>query len=250
VLYNEKAKSKKATPLPKDLTREGLVRILEQDKQAFHVGLVGGASVPSAAVRRAQSILRFDRRPSYFSQAFFFSGTKGRILECRLIEADPRHPEKNGIYSDRARRYLDPDSYPNLAIIRFALVEKEFTKQEVAARRKEIRARAQHPNAAQDRFDLLALVSAWQPFLFEPERRPNPLAQETAHPGAAYVRWLLEGADIDTAPGATEHNDAPEHVWAAARRWHEPLEKSDSHARVTIFARITDKECRLKPLEE
>jgi hypothetical protein len=153
------------------------------------------------------------------------------------------------VYASRAGRYLDPDSYPNLAIIRFSLVEKNLTKQELVMRRREVRARADHPNAAQDRFDLLSLVSAWQAFLFEPERQPSPLAQEIAHPGAAYVRWLLEGADIDTAPGATEHNDAPEHVWAAARRWHEPFEKSDARARVTIYARINDRECRLKPLE-
>ena len=71
-------------------------------KDTVHVGLVGGRDMASIAVRQAQSVLRFDRRPSYFSHAFLFTGRGRSICECPLVGADPARPEQNGVRHSNA----------------------------------------------------------------------------------------------------------------------------------------------------
>ncbi len=213
-----------------------LLRAVARAPEALHVGLVGACDPASAAVRRAQSVLRFDRRPSHFSHAFLFTGEEDRILECRLVEADPSRPEFNGVCLSRAARYADPAHHPNLALISFRfLVEPE--------RRQAVLDRARTPDAARDRYDFHALAGAWQAFLFDPEGEPNPLTRDVPHPGAAYLRWALEAAGLESAPGAVHQNDAPEHLWAAALRWSKAYARSDLRVRVEVASSIRDPRC-------
>ena len=85
---------------------------LESPEDTLYIGLVGGTDPASISVRYAQSFLRFDRRPSYFSNIFIFTGRGDAILECRLVGADPTRPETQGIMRDRARRYRDSKAWP------------------------------------------------------------------------------------------------------------------------------------------
>ena len=87
------------------------------------------------------------------------------------------------------------------------------------------------------------MIAGWQEFLFEPDRTPNPLAGELAHPGTVFVRWALEAGGIETAPSALDQYDAPEHVWAAALWWGESYADESVGVEVSVRKHITDEVC-------
>ena len=201
-----------------------------------YVGLVGGSDPASMNVRLAQSFLRFDRRPSYFSHVFLFTGRGDAMLECRLVGADPAKPETQGVVRDRARRYRDEKAWPNKALIGFTFQETEGGRTPAERVRRVLDA-AREPKAVRERYDLWQMIATWQPYLFE---YPNPLVERSPHPGAAYVRWALGMAGIEGAPGALDEFDAPEHFWAAANYWYESYADASVGVKVTLVRDIGD----------
>jgi hypothetical protein len=204
-----------------------------------YVGLVGGSDPASMNVRLAQSFLRFDRRPSYVSHVFLFTGRGDAMLECRLVGADPAKPETQGVVRDRARRYRDEKAWPNKALIGFTFKEAEGGRTPAERVRRVLDA-AREPKAVRERYDLWQMIATWQPYLFEPARYPNPLVERSPHPGAAYVRWALGMAGIEGAPGALDEFDAPEHFWAAANYWYEAYADASVGVKVTLVRDIGD----------
>jgi hypothetical protein len=212
---------------------------LASPADTVYVGLVGGSDPASMSVRWAQSFLRFDRRPSYFSNIFLFTGRGDAILECRVVGADPTRPETQGVVRDRARRYQNPEAWPNKALVGFTFSQIEGGASPQARLRAVLDA-ARNEKAVRERYDLWKMIAAWQPYLFEPHRTPNPLVERSPHPGAAYVRWALGMAGIEGAPGALDEFDAPEHFWAAANYWYETYEDASVGVSLTLVRDIAD----------
>lgn len=213
---------------------------IDDTDHTIWVGLVGAKDPASMAIRWAQSFLRFDRLPSWFSHIFLFTGKGDEILECPVVDADPRQPENSGVRTSSAERYADVDVYPNVAVIGFALEETE-TGTSPAERIARVMEAARNPKAIRARYDLWEMIAGWQPFLFDPARRPNPLVDGYPHPGAAFVRWALAQAGIETSPGAMDEYDAPEHLWAAAKWWKDAYaQPSVGVADIRLLRRITD----------
>lgn len=212
---------------------------LDSPEDTLYVGLVGGSDPASMSVRWAQSFLRFDRRPSYFSTMFIFTGRGDAILECRLVGADPSTPETQGIVRDRARRYQSAEAWPNKALIGFKFSEIEGGIAPRARLRAVIDA-ARNEKAIRERYDLWKMIASWQPYLFEPHQTPNPLVERSPHPGAAYVRWALGMAGVEGAPGALDEFDAPEHFWAAANYWYETYADPSVGVSLSLVRDIAD----------
>lgn len=214
-------------------------KLIPHPENTVYVGLVGGSDPASMAVRRAQSFLRFDRRPSYFSTVFLFTGKDDQILEARLIDADPKRPETGGIVEDTAGRYRSRKAYPNAAVVgvTFQQVKDGTPPQDRVAK---VLDAARDEKAIRARYDLWQMVAQWQPYLFEPERTPNPLSGGAPHPGAAFVRWALGMAGVEGAPGALDEFDAPEHFWAAANYWYEQYAQPSVAVDISLARCITD----------
>ena len=208
--------------------------------ETVHVGLVGGSDLASIAVRQAQSILRFDKRPAYFSHAFIFSGYGRSIWECPVVNADPRQPEKNGVRKASADDYADQKKYPNRALISFRFDSK-------ATRKTEILNRAKSPNKSVERVDLWSLVTDWQPHIFDSQRHGNPLIHGLSHPGAMFVHWALAAGGIDVTLGAVDPLHAPEHIWAAANWWSERYAGEDFGVTITIHEMVNQKDLQYPP---
>jgi hypothetical protein len=211
-----------------------------EHRDTVHVGLVGGSDLGSVSVRQAQSVLRFDRRPSYFSHAFIFTGRGGTVWECPLVGANPAHPDNNGVRKADADDYADPRPYPNRAHISFKFKSRK-------GRRMEVLRRARNPNASVERIDLWSLVTDWQPYVFDPQRYSNPLLEGLSHPAALFVHWALEAGGIDVSLGASEPLYTPEHIWAAANWWSEAYASDDFGVEITIRQKIGQKDCTYPP---
>lgn len=194
------------------------------------IGLLGQRDLPGHMLRTAQSFLRWDQRPSLWSHAFLLTEDTSRrllkkrgkvhplgslptaevALHSRTGEFPP--PERNGVTKGRLGLYADAKVDANAALLAI-----QMSRSEVEA----VAARAEDPNHDRIRYDLWSSLGVWQGYLWAQGERPNPLREGVPIFSASYVEMVYEAAGIDLAPGASEQNSAPEHLWNAALWWHD-----------------------------
>ena len=210
---------------------------LVSGENSVHFFLAGACDPASVAIRRGQSYMRMDRRPSYFSEAGIFTGRDDEVLSIKVVGADPTQPESQGIVRTSSGEYSDTRRYPNLVLVSLT-VESDSDRRVASFRR-----RTRNPEAIRDRFDTWAMLAGWQHYLFEPDRSPNPMHSGVSHPGATFVRWMLDAVGIEGAPGATEEADSPEHLWALAKWWSESMADPAVGVSLDYYRVISDPGC-------
>lgn len=201
------------------------------------IGLVGSTDHFSVLVRRAQSILRWDHRPSLWSHAFVIAEPwDGRaevnelpILEVPLFPRSDRfyHPEDNGlITTSKLGHYADPNVDANIALLvvqrrtapegRAAPKLTQLSDGDVAV----LKDRASNPNFDRLRFAFWDWTGVWQSYLWSEGENRNPLRDGIPLPCSSYIEMIYGALGCDLVPGASERNSAPEHLWNAAMWWH------------------------------
>jgi hypothetical protein len=183
------------------------------------IGLVGSSDLPGVALRRAQSILRWDRRPSLWSHAFLLVGG-GEIREVALHSRAGHFPEPadNAITEATLAHYGDPKRDPNVALLAVKMDAEEAAR--VTSRATE------DPNLERLRYDLFETLGYWQAFLWT-RGTPNPLEAGVPNHSSAMVEYCFEELQVDLTPGANDRNSAPEHLWNGARWWSEAFGEFD-----------------------
>jgi hypothetical protein len=187
--------------LPDDIARPGAVLLL------------GGASMVDFRIRVAQSHLRHDLLPSFWSQAGLLASRETFLsvpLDERLMPL--RVPSTNAIHECPLAAYDDPVRYPNIAVLNFA---EPATVMVVHARRLMLQRNA---------VDLPQLVVAWLAFVWGAGAAGNPLFQNYAVPSAAFVETAFGMGGIELTPGGASAASGPEAVWQAALWWHDYYE--------------------------
>jgi hypothetical protein len=182
------------------------------------IGLVGSCDLPGVAMRRAQSILRWDRRPSLWSHAFLIvEPIRNGDAEIREVAVHSRsgqfpEPAYNAVTKARLSHYASPRVDANVALLSVRMTEEE--RAAVVARAVE------DPNLDRLRFDLFETLGYWQAYLWT-RGTPNPLEQGIPVHSSALVEYCFEAIALDLTPGANDRNSAPEHLWNSARWWSE-----------------------------
>jgi len=221
---------------------EEALKVMQND---FHVGnggvmaigLVGSRDIPGITLRRAQAVLRWDRRPSFWSHAFLITKPRSRIKNTPILEvplharsSDFPNPGENGLNRNaRLNTYNNPDVDVNVALITVAkrveqdgsIVHEDLDAADVKA----VRESSEDPNRDRLRYDLWECLCAWQQYLWSDGSGENPLRQGVPVPSSAYVEMAYEAMGLDLVPGASERNSAPEHIWNAAQWWHQESAK-------------------------
>ena len=199
------------------------------------VGLVGSSDLPGVALRRAQSILRWDRRPSLWSHAFLLVGG-GEIREVALHSRAGHFPEPadNAITQARLDHYGHAKLDPNLALLSVKLDADEATR--VAARATE------SPNLERLRYDLFETLGFWQAYLWT-RGTPNPIENGVPMAASALIEYCYEEIQLDLTPGANDRNSAPEHLWNSARWWREAF--GEFNRPISGRAIIRDPNCKV-----
>jgi hypothetical protein len=173
------------------------------------IGLVGGGDLPGVALRRAQSILRWDRRPSLWSHAFILVEDGIREVTVHSRAGHFPEPADNAITPATLEHYAHD---PNLALLKVRTTAEE-------ARRIAERATAR-PNLERLRYDLFETLGHWQAYLWT-RGTPNPLENGVPMAASALIEYCYEEIQLDLTPGANDRNSAPEHLWNSARWWSE-----------------------------
>jgi hypothetical protein len=171
------------------------------------IGLVGSCDLPGVALRRAQSILRWDRRPSLWSHAFLIVEDGLREVTLHSRAGHFPDPADNAITKARLEDYRDD---PNVALLKIRTTPEE-------AKRIAERATRQ-PNLERLRYDLFETLGFWQAYLWT-RGTPNPLETGVPMAASALIEYCFEEIQLDLTPGANDRNSAPEHLWNSARWW-------------------------------
>ncbi|WP_129641543.1 hypothetical protein [Peristeroidobacter agariperforans] len=184
------------------------------------VVLLGGTSIVDFRMRVAQSELRQDLLPSFWSTCGLL--IDGNVLMTARVDAisnSSARVERNGLEAvklDAESRYGDSMFYPNVAIL-------QFTDDHAAIREHVAR-------IGQERtiVDLLAQIVAWLGYCWAVGDRGNPLMHGHGIPSATLLERAHGLANIDLSPGLPSASSCPEAIWQAARWWYKAYDAAES----------------------
>lgn len=182
--------------------------------------LLGGTSIVDFRMRVAQSELRQDLLPSFWSTCGLL--IDGKVLMTARVDAisnSSARVERNGLEAvtlDSESRYGDPTLYPNIAILQFT--------DDHAAIREHVARIGQERNIV----DLLSQIVAWLGYCWAVGGSGNPLMQGRGIPSATLVERAHGLAGIDLSPGLPSASSCPEAIWQAARWWYEAYDAVES----------------------
>lgn len=185
--------------------------------------LLGGTAIVDFRMRVAQSELRQDLLPSFWSTCGLL--IEGELLMTARVDAisnSSARVERNGLEAvalDGYSGYGNPMLYPNIAILQFTA--------DHAAIREHVGRIGQERNIV----DLLAQVVAWLGYCWAVGNSGNPLLQGHGIPSATLLERAHGLAGIDLSPGLPSASSCPEAIWQAARWWYkayDPVEPSTS----------------------
>lgn len=186
-----------------------------REAQPGAVVLFGGSNVLDFRLRVAQSHLRHDLLPSFWSLAglvvsktTFLSVPIGSPLNPDTV------PERNGVEECRIADFDDPKRFPNIAVISFA---------ESANAIVENARRLRYQRGA---IDLPHLLVPWLAFVWGVGTQGNPLLQNIGMPASALVETAFGIAAIELTPGITAAASCPEAIWQSAIWWHDYYSKT------------------------
>lgn len=207
------------------------------------IGLLGQRDLPGVTLRRAQSILRWDLRPSLWSHAFLLAARATAdpqlLVDTPLREASlfPRTgifppPEDNAVSQGRLGLYSDRRVDANVALLAIGMSDDDA---------KRVADQAASPNRDRVRYNFWETLGVWQTYLWSSDTKPNPLREGFPIGASAFVEYAFEAISLDLSPGASERNSAPEHLWNAAKWWHETFAQFDHP--VSGYYVLRDKGC-------
>ncbi|MBE2319650.1 hypothetical protein DVA67_027020 [Solirubrobacter sp. CPCC 204708] len=195
------------------------------------IGLVGACDLPGVALRRAQSILRWDRRPSLWSHAFLVVDDGIREVTLHSRAGHFPEPADNAITPGTLDLY---ERDPNVALLKVSMSDEEAAA--VAHRA------VKEPNLERLRYDLFEALGFWQAYLWT-RGTANPLEQGIPMAASALIEYCFEAIQLDLTPGANDRNSAPEHLWNGARWWTDAF--GEFGRKIEGRAVIRDRHCRV-----
>jgi hypothetical protein len=172
--------------------------------------LLGGSSLAHFRIRVAQSHVRTDLSPSFWSLTGILED--GQTFASVPFDGcpDPSEvPRTNGVQSCQIAEYNDPVRFPNIAVLHFTDDEQP------------IRDNIERVKSQRSVIDLPTLMLPWLGYIWSVGQAANPLIGGHGLPSAAFVETVYGIAGIELTPGLSSASSCPEAIWAAAKWWHE-----------------------------
>jgi len=193
------------------------------------IGFIGSRDLPGVTLRRAQSILRWDLRPSLWSHTFILtsasmdqSAGSGSPMVYHVPfdtrSAEFHAPEDNAVIKSSLDIFADRQRDANVGLISVSLPEADVKK---------VSDRCEDPNLDRIRYNFWDALGIWQSYFWSFGLRGNPLRDGCPIPAASFIEYCFEALALDITPGASERNSAPEHLWNAAKFWYEAYATKD-----------------------
>lgn len=197
---------------------------LPEDPTQAVLVMVGGRSPTDFRLRTAQSQVRSDLAPSRWSHVMLLSDPSQRetatVYEISLepLRGFEFPTPQNGVQEGELRRYADPDRFPNIAVLKVPVPQKDV---EAALER------YKKQRAVLDGVDLIV---RWLAYVWGVGRNGNPLLDGFGIPSAAMLEIVVGAAGFDLTPGLESRSSCPEAISQAAKYWHEYYEDQQKTA--------------------
>ena len=207
--------------LPRGKSRPSLRSCLAQATQQVGkesdaaIMLLGGTDVTHFHLRVAQSTVRGDFMPSYWSHCGIV--LRDRFYDVPLDPPDGFHnmPVTNGVRERDLKMVDDPKRFPNAAILRFPI--RPFEGKSVIQTMTVAIERVKNERGI---LDLTALILPWLRFVWGAGDAANPLLNGIGIPAAAFVEAVCAVTGLELTPGLASKASCPEAIWQAAKWWH------------------------------
>lgn len=170
---------------------------------------LGGTSLAHFRARYAQSVMRRDLLPSFWSQVGILSDGKVLTVPLDSFPDISEVPGANGVQRLRIDKFDGVGAYPNIAIVRFAA--------DLAA----ILRTAEQVSPQRALLDVPALIIRWLTYTWAIGGEYNPLLEGSGLPSARWLENVYSAAGIELAPGLASGASCPEAIWQAAKWWYE-----------------------------
>lgn len=203
--------------------REDNIRWLERtmppgDDQC-RILLVGGRSPSAFRLRLAQSHVRHDLVPSYWSHVALVGALAKEFSATPVFEIslEPRGglgfpTPNNGVQEATVAQYRDPKAFPNIAVLSVPVpLEDALTALERFKKQRTV-------------LDGVDLILHWLGYVWGVARSVNPLSDGLGIPSAAMIEIVIGACGFDLTPGLESRSSCPEAIWQAAKWWHEYYE--------------------------
>ena len=178
--------------------------------------LVGGTSTSAFRLRVAQSHVRHDLLPSYWSHAMLLGAPARTLAATPVYEISLEPPQgftfpppTNGVQQGKISQYRDPELFPNIALLNTPVPLAQVMEALDAFQRQ----RAV--------LDGVELITRWLTYVWGVARTGNPLLDGCGMPSAAMLEIAFGVAGYDLTPGLESRASCPEAIWQAAKWWHE-----------------------------
>jgi len=185
--------------------------------------MVGGKSPTSFRLRVAQSHVRTDLLPSYWSHVFLLDHATEDFGATVIYEIslEPKDgfgfpATENGLQTSALRQYAKRRDYPNIAVLNIPDVKLSVVLESLKTFKKQ-RAVMDGPN----------LIVNWLAYLWGVARSPNPILEGMGIPSAAMLEVVIGASGFDLTPGLESRSSCPEAIWQAATWWHEYYEEQN-----------------------
>jgi hypothetical protein len=172
--------------------------------------LLGGSALAHFRIRVAQSHVRRDLLPSFWSLVGILEDGQTFASVPFDGRTDPSIvPHTNGVQTCRLEEYDDPVRFPNIAVVQFTDDERP------------IHQNIDRVKSERSVIDLPTLMLPWLGYMWSVGQVANPLLAGQGLPSAAFVETVYGIAGIELTPGLSSASSCPEAIWAAAKWWHQ-----------------------------
>lgn len=191
-----------------------------ESSESGSIVLLGGANLTHFRLRAAQSQVRSDLLPSFWSHvAIVCPGSKASLYETSLEPAGGNFgvPLRHGIQTGNITAYDDPNSFPNIAMIRWELRTGSLGQNETFG--KALNAAIARLYLDRGTVDIPSALWAWLGYAWGISEQTNPLLRGIGIPSAIMVETVFSMLGIELTPGLASQSTCPEAIWQAAKWW-------------------------------
>ncbi len=185
-----------------------------------YVVLLGACDTLAFRVRVAQSHLRSDLLPSFWSDSLLVELAGATLKDAKAMHVPLHQPEGpafaprvNGVVARPLTDFDDPKRFPNIAVIALPVAQKKVCDM------------VENFEQSRSTLDALEHVLRWLAFAWGSARTPNPLHDNYGLPSTCMIETVCAAANFDITPGLESRASCPEAIWAAANYWHEYFAK-------------------------
>lgn len=188
------------------------------------VVLAGGKDVASFRIRVAQSHLRGDMLPSFWSECALVSVQNGDVTNAEFFNlplfqpaSAPYAPTRNGLITLPASELPNQKALPNLALLAIPVPQAQILLSIADYAKSRVS------------YDAIENILPWLAYVWGSGNAANPLMQQIGFPSAVMLNQVFAANGFDLAPGVNANLSTPETFWSGAKHWQDYYSKTQQN---------------------